>query len=852
MRTLTRSFWIAALLAMPALADDWGHLGRDDGRRRLPAEAVLSPAPLAYFTIGGSAVVAPVAADGFLVAATLDGDVRAFRESDGTPLWTVHPGGPIRSTPLVDRGRVVVSTGDGRLEVYRLADGASLWSLVLGASETSSPILSGDTLYVGGGFASPGLIAVGMSTRSVLWTAPFTQVTQQSPALGNGRVLLGDNTGSLQAIDPASGQAAWTLPVGGTGGPSSPLVDGTSIFLVTDGLFQRVDADPSAWAASNWTVPLADPAPVAGAMGLEWASSSPAMAGSLVAFVARFTYAMDDDGDGGADRRVLREFACAVDPATRTLAWQRLLGTASTADLNGIPPSLLCPSPVSTGPGIAVASSVAATLRVLSPADGSDLASFSLDAPCLASPMVANARLYALSTAGTLHVYEGTKLQPPSATGLDPDGIQVASTPASLTWNASAPGSTYVVRIARDGEVLMDWDHEFLVGTNSVAPPALLDGFYHTWAVRVRSADGAYAPWTVATFAQAGPVSPPGSLTATPQLRKVALSWTASPSPAVAFYRLTYGATTVDLGPVTSTVVSGLTALTSYTFEVRAVDHLGHASLPVTASATPLTSITIAGIPYATIAAALAAAQPGDVVEIGQDVLQVTATLQIPAGVTLRGAGALGTRLEASGPIVLIDALQGSAVQGLSLSGGLIGVRASGSDVTIRNLVIRDMADAGVDVAGSADVINNTIVGNAVAGVRSSGLATVRNNIVQQNGVGLSGIILSSYNLVNDGYSVCVPGVGDLNALVAFLDPATGDYREQPGQFSLDSGSPSDDFSLEPGLNGGRINMGAFGNTALAATSLTSGTTKPPRSSGGCGLTGLEVLLLLALLRRRR
>jgi hypothetical protein len=250
---------------------------------------------------------------------------------------------------------------------------------------------------------------------------------------------------------------------------------------------------------------------------------------------------------------------------------------------------------------------------------------------------------------------------------------------------------------------------------------------------------------------------------------------------------------------------------------------------------------------YATLGAALAASLPGDVVDIGPDLLQIASTLQIPAGVTLRGANALATRLEAAGPIVMFEALPGSVIQGLSLSGGQVGVRVTGTDVLIRNMVIRGMSDAGVEVSGAAQVINNTIVDNAAAGVRSTGFVGARNNIVQQNGVGLKGALLSSYNIVADGYSGVAAGPGDLGGAVAFLDAAAGDYREQPNQLSLDAGAPADDYSQEPALNGGRINMGAFGNTALAAASPSGS-----GSGGGCGLTGLEALLLLALLPRRR
>jgi hypothetical protein len=311
-----------------------------------------------------------------------------------------------------------------------------------------------------------------------------------------------------------------------------------------------------------------------------------------------------------------------------------------------------------------------------------------------------------------------------------------------------------------------------------------------------------------------------------------------------------------DVGNVTAATVSGLTNGTSYTFELRAVDALPDESAPVTASATPVSAIHIGLVPFDSLAAALAAASPGQIVLLGADSFPVGGTLTLPQGVGLRGVSALDTRLVASGTFVMFDAAAGSSIQLVSLSGGSVGVQVNGPGTTIQNCVIRDMTQDGVQTQASADVVNNTIVNNAGAGLDASAPTQAWNNIVQQNGVGLSGLVVSRYNDVSDGYSGCVPGPGDLQSPVSFLDAPNGDFREQAQQPSLDSGDPSDDFSQEPALNGGRINMGAFGNTPLAATSLTAGpppgTASSGTSGGSCGLLGLEVLLILALSRRRR
>ena len=61
-------------------------------------------------------------------------------------------------------------------------------------------------------------------------------------------------------------------------------------------------------------------------------------------------------------------------------------------------------------------------------------------------------------------------------------------------------------------------------------------------------------------------------------------------------------------------------------------------------------------------------------------------------------------------------------------------------------------------------------------------------------------------------------GQGNINANPIFMDPLADDYRLHPSSPCIDAGDPADDFSFEPAPNGGRINMGMFGNTSEASS----------------------------------
>lgn len=59
---------------------------------------------------------------------------------------------------------------------------------------------------------------------------------------------------------------------------------------------------------------------------------------------------------------------------------------------------------------------------------------------------------------------------------------------------------------------------------------------------------------------------------------------------------------------------------------------------------------------------------------------------------------------------------------------------------------------------------------------------------------------------------------GNFYADPRFVDQSTGDYHLLPASPCIDAGDPQSDYSQEPEYNGGRINLGRYGNTAEAAT----------------------------------
>ena len=104
-------------------------------------------------------------------------------------------------------------------------------------------------------------------------------------------------------------------------------------------------------------------------------------------------------------------------------------------------------------------------------------------------------------------------------------------------------------------------------------------------------------------------------------------------------------------------------------------------------------------------------------------------------------------------------------------------------------------------------------------------------------GVSVPGTTLTvNYTLTQQGFA----GTGNISSDPLFADALNGDFHEKStggrynpatGQFvidgvnspAIDAGNPSSDYSNELVPNGGRVNMGCYGNTAEASKSPTTG-----------------------------
>ncbi|GGH45646.1 outer membrane protein assembly factor BamB family protein [Microbacterium album] len=131
-------------------------------------------------------------------------------------LWRTRTGGAgHRQRIAVDRDRVFAGTQvedepRGWVEALELGSGALVWRTPLGSAVKSTPAIAGDRVIVGE--VSGDVHALDRESGEVLWTLPSSDPLRRfawgSPTVADGLAFLGDPS-DLRAIDVRTGEVRW-------------------------------------------------------------------------------------------------------------------------------------------------------------------------------------------------------------------------------------------------------------------------------------------------------------------------------------------------------------------------------------------------------------------------------------------------------------------------------------------------------------------------------------------------------------------------------------------------------------------------------------------------------------------
>lgn len=766
-----------------ARADDWASAGLDAGRTRLSAERSGATFADGRWSVQGAGAVlaSPVVADGFAVIADLNGSVRAVRADDGQLVWQVPLDSSIRGTPAISAGRVFAPTVGNEVVAMRLVDGQRLWSRDVGGMVMSSPAMVDKDLVLAAGFPSQRLVRVSGTTGEIIWQSP--PVMEQ---FSNSSPAVG------------SGLAV----VGSQGG--------------------RIYAFNVATGESLWTyagdgiVNMAAPLIAGGRVYLAGGDKSnrvhavDAATGKAVTGWPVELPAPDPDVAGTLRGR--QRAVSSIASAAGLLLLQTRLDDALDVNADGTLDRILSRESVVA---LDATSGAVAWQYAIGRAELTDPNGVPKFFVC---PTPA-----AYASGGGQPLIAAASSLSPTIVVLDPArGVElgrIASAGPALASPVIANGR--LVSAAMNGTV------EGIASSVNHAPSAaILYGY-----ARPLDAADVTLRWLAATDRDAELPSYDIRIDSDGEVLE---SWQ---------YQLT-----ADAGVTSVTVNVPLSVGTTYSYAVRARDAHGALSawsLPETFSVTVNPTVTVGGMPAGSLRAAAEAAQPGDTLMLGAGTYTLTQTVNVAAGVAMRGAGAGRTTIDATRLSVGINfdrstPERGSRLEDLTIAGAetCVQIADGATGVQVRHVIVRDCRVKGISVraGGGADIANATLIASATA-VQTSGTVRIKNSLLTENVSALvvesPGTLASRYNNLfanQKDYSGTEAGEGDLAQVVTFTDLKTRDLHLAGPQPTTDKGDPSDKIGDEPEPNGGRLNLGAFGGTAeaeLTAPSTAVGGSSP-------------------------
>lgn len=169
----------------------------------------------------------------------------ALNIADGSQIWKVRPGGPLRGSPTIANNNVYVLTQDNQIFALDPANGETRWTVsgtleVSGVFGVAAPASAQGTLVAG--FSSGELIAYRYENGQIVWqdglnrTSISTSVStlsdiDASPVIDSGFVYAIGQGGRMVALRLITGERIWEVNAGGL---STPWVAGDWMFAVTD------------------------------------------------------------------------------------------------------------------------------------------------------------------------------------------------------------------------------------------------------------------------------------------------------------------------------------------------------------------------------------------------------------------------------------------------------------------------------------------------------------------------------------------------------------------------------------------------------------------------------------------
>lgn len=211
-----------------------------------PASAPNGPNLMWAFPTGSYVYPSPVVTDGMVFIPSYDGNLYALDEYSGAQRWVFYTSAPIYATPAVMNGVVYLASKDTALYAIDEQTGQMLWKRINISPLTSSPVVADGKVFYGTWFktSASALMALYANNGTVAWQyLEANDTIKSSPAVYNGRVFFGQNTGIVVALNESTGRALWGRAVGPfTSISTAPALGLGKVFVGADtGTFVAID-----------------------------------------------------------------------------------------------------------------------------------------------------------------------------------------------------------------------------------------------------------------------------------------------------------------------------------------------------------------------------------------------------------------------------------------------------------------------------------------------------------------------------------------------------------------------------------------------------------------------------------
>jgi len=137
----------------------------------------------------------------------------------------------VHCTPAVDRGLAFIAGCDQMFRAIRLADGKQAFRVSSGGYNAASPALGENTAYFGN--FNNEVLGLSLARHRILWRYehparhfPF----YSSPAIADGKVVVGGRDKLVHCLNAATGKAVWTFTTQARV-DSSPAIAGGRVYV---------------------------------------------------------------------------------------------------------------------------------------------------------------------------------------------------------------------------------------------------------------------------------------------------------------------------------------------------------------------------------------------------------------------------------------------------------------------------------------------------------------------------------------------------------------------------------------------------------------------------------------------